>query len=189
MINQEKLNEILQKHSDWLDDIEGGVQADLRGANLRYVNLRYVNLRGANLIDAKLNGVYLHGANLSGANLRGVDLQFADLRGANLIYANLRHANLRHADLRSADLRGADLEDANLYGANLEGSRGIIHWQSPVGIKRACYSVKHDNCVMHKLGCFYGNTDKAVTAIREKYGDDSLYEQLLLLNTKALEEE
>jgi hypothetical protein len=39
---------------------------------------------------------------------------------------------------------------------------------------------------MHKLGCFWGNTDEAVKAIREKYGDDSLYEQLLLLNTKAL---
>jgi hypothetical protein len=138
-MNHLNRNRILQKHSDWLNDIKGGVKADLSGADLSDANLIGVNLRGADLEDANLYG-----------------------------------ANLNDADLENADLRCA---------------KGIIHWQSPVGIKRTCYSVKHDNCVMHKLGCFYGNTEKAVTAIRKKYGDNSMYEQLLLLNAKALQAE
>ena len=103
--------------------------------------------------------------------------------------ANLRYASLRYADLQGADLRGADLRDADLHGADLQGAKGAMQWQAPVGIKRICFSVKHDECVMHKLGCFWGDTEKAVTAIREKYGEDSLYEVFLLLQVKALEAE
>jgi hypothetical protein len=154
MVNQEQLNEILQKHKDWLNDIEGGVQADLRGADLSGCDLRFANLENS----------YLKGANLKGADLSCCDLTFANLRGANL-----RGVNLRDADLRS--------------------TKGVIQWQSPVGMKRICYSVKHNDCVMHNLGCFWGDTDKAVTAIREKYGDDSLYEKFLLMQVEALEEE
>jgi hypothetical protein len=147
VVNKKQLKEILQKHSNWLNHIEGGVQADLEGADLR------------------------------GANLRGMSLE----------RANLKDTNLRGADLRFASLHGADLEGANLYHAGLEDVKGLITWQSPVGIKRMCYSVKHDACIMHKLGCFWGDTDEAIEAIREKYGDNSMYEQLLLLNDKALE--
>lgn len=70
----EELAEVLEKHRLWLDDEEGGEQADLSGANLI-------------------------GANLSGANLSG-----ADLSGANLRDADLRDANLRDADLSGAYL-------------------------------------------------------------------------------------
>jgi hypothetical protein len=42
---------------------------------------------------------------------------------------------------------------------------------------------------MHKLGCFWGTTEQAIKAIRKKYGNDSMYEQLLVLNTQALEVE
>jgi hypothetical protein len=163
-MKQEKLNKILQKHNDWLNDIEGGAQADLEGADLENADLE-----GANLEDSYLKGANLKGANLSGANLIGACLGNADLSGANL---------------ENADLVYADLQNANLYN-----TKGFIQWQSPVGIRRICYTFKEDGCVMHKLGCFYGNTEKAVTAIRKKYGDGSMYEQLLLLNAKALEVE
>ena len=79
-MNQDELDAILQKHKLWLDDADGGIRADLKGANLR-------------------------GAGLWGAVLRGADLRGADLRGAEL-----RYANLSDADLRGADLRGADLD-------------------------------------------------------------------------------
>ena len=42
---------------------------------------------------------------------------------------------------------------------------------------------------MHKLGCFWGTTEQAVEAIREKCGNSSMYEQLLVLNAQALEVE
>ena len=121
------------------------------------------------------------GANLSGANLRAAVLIGADLWGANL-----RRANLSRADLESANLSRADLQSTDLRGADLKGANYILQWQSPQGFQRTCYSVKHDGYVMHKLGCFWGNTEQAVEAIREKYGNDSMYEELLVLNAKAL---
>jgi hypothetical protein len=163
-MKQQELNKILQKHSDWLDGIEGGVQADLKGANLANANLIAVNLRDANLM---------------GVNLRG-----ADLRSANLV-----NADLRGADLRDAYLNGVNLRGAYLNRVNLRGAEGIIQWQSPLGVKRICYSVKYDYCVMHKIGCFWGDTDEAVTAIRQKYGNDSMYEKFLLMQVEALEQE
>jgi len=84
-MNQDELDAILQKHKLWLDDADGGIRADLKGANLR-------------------------GAGLWGAVLRGADLRGADLRGADLRGADLRGADLSDADLRGADLRGADLD-------------------------------------------------------------------------------
>jgi uncharacterized protein YjbI with pentapeptide repeats len=183
-MNQEQLKEILQKHKDWLDDIEDCAKANLKGADLQFANLegadlRYFNLHGADLEDANLKGADLINANLVDANLRGADLKDANLYGADLKDANLRYVNLR----------GAKLKYAYLHGAYLSSTRGIIHWQSPLGEKRICYSVKHDDCVMHQLGCFWGDTDEAIEAIREKYGDDSLYEKFLLMQVEALEEE
>lgn len=83
----------------------------------------------------------------------------------------------------------ADLKGAYLEGANLSCATYVLQWQAPQGVRRTCYSVKHDKCVMHKLGCFWGTTEQAIKAIRKKYGNDSMYEQLLFLNTQALEVE
>jgi uncharacterized protein YjbI with pentapeptide repeats len=94
VVTKEQLAEILDKHQKWLNDEEGG--------------------ENANLSDA----------NLSGADLRDADLRYANLRCANLRGANLRDANLRDADLRYADLRCANLRDANLRDANLSGAVG-----------------------------------------------------------------
>lgn len=118
-------------------------------------------------------------APLAGAALFGVDFTGADLEGANLAGANLIGANLAGANLRDTYLRGADLC----------GAKGILQWQSPQGCRRVCYSVKHRNCVMHRLECFWGTTEEAVEAIRKKYGENSLYEKFLLLQAEALEKE
>ena len=101
-MNANELKNILKLHKKWLNDEEGGLKADLRGANLCGADLRRANLCGVNL---------------NGASLRGADLREATLRGA-ILY----RADLREADLREADLRGADLSGANLYGANLRGA-------------------------------------------------------------------
>jgi hypothetical protein len=138
-----------------------------KGAYLKYAKLSVSDLRGADL----------YGADLSGANLRD----------ANLIYTDLRDAILRCADLSGANLNGANLRGADLSGVNLSGAMGIMQWQAPQGEKRTCYSVKHANCVMHKLGCFWGDTDEAIKAIIKKYGENSLYEEFLLMQVKALE--
>jgi len=40
---------------------------------------------------------------------------------------------------------------------------------------------------MHQLGCFWGDTEQALKAIRGKYGIASLYERVLLLNEESLQ--
>ena len=101
-MTKQELQEILDKHKKWLNNEDGGENADLRGANLGGADLGGAYLRGANL-----GGAYLRGANLGGANLRG---------------ANLRGADLSNADLGGADLRGADLSNADLGGADIDYS-------------------------------------------------------------------
>ncbi len=89
-MNKEELKNILKKHKDWINGIDGGEKADLR----------YANLRGADLESADLRY----------ANLGRADLESADLRGADLGRANLRGANLRGVKLKSANLGGADID-------------------------------------------------------------------------------
>lgn len=113
-MKQEELNRILELHRKWFYDEEGGVRADLHGADLQDANLYGANLKDANL----------YGANLRGADLQDANLQDANLCGANLEDADLYHANLCYANLQGADLEGADLYHANLYHANLQGAKG-----------------------------------------------------------------
>ncbi len=74
-----EIAETVLLHGMWLRGEEGGVRADLRGANLR------------------------------GAELSGADLRAAELVGADLTSANLRRAELAAADLTRARLRGAQI--------------------------------------------------------------------------------
>ena len=159
-MKREDLQKILELHTLWLDNEEGGVRAYLQGANLRSANLQDANLRsanlqgaylqGANLRDANLQGAYLQGANLQYANLQGAYLQGAYLRGAylrgaKLQDANLRSANLQGAYLRGANLRGANLQDANLRSANLQGANlgganlgGVNYNDTTIGVSNLC---------------------------------------------------
>ena len=136
-MNANELKNILKLHKKWLNDEEGGLKADLRGADLYRADLREADLRRANLRGVNLNGVSLRGADFREANLRGAilyradlreadlreaDLSGADLSGANLYEANLRRANLYRADLCGAILCEADLREANLHGADLRGA-------------------------------------------------------------------
>ena len=111
-MNANELKNILKLHKKWLNNEEGGLKADLRGADLREADLR----------EADLSGADLSGANLYEANLRGANLYRADLCGAILCEADLREANLRGATLYRADFCGADIREATLHGADLRGA-------------------------------------------------------------------
>ena len=78
-MDSKKLQEILAKHTKWLNGEDSGECADLGRADLVDANLVGADLGRANLIGADLVG-----ANLRGANLVGADLRRADLRGADI---------------------------------------------------------------------------------------------------------
>jgi len=116
-MNRAKIKRILDLHKKWLNNEQGGVVADLHGADLCGADLKRADLSGADLRKANLCW-----ANLRGAELTEVDLSEVNLRGANLSDADLCRANLSGANLSGADLRRADLRGANLCGANLDFS-------------------------------------------------------------------
>lgn len=123
--------------------------------------------------NAIMLGANLIGANLIGANLRGAGLSDADLSGADLRGANLSGADLSGADLSDADLRGADL-----IGADLSDAENIKSFQCGE-YNRVSYVIKYKNKTMFKIGCFWGDANKAIIRIKEKYGEGSDYEKLI----------
>ena len=138
-ISKDELEEILEKHRKWLNNKDGGEQADLRSAVLNNANLQCTDLRCA--------------------DLRCADLRCADLSGANLQYAGLNNANLQYADLRCADLSEANLSDANLQDAdlfysNLKGAeRPWFVYMGSIGSRRAETLYFADYDIVH-CGCW-----------------------------------
>ena len=112
----------------------------------------------------------------------GADLRDADLRDAYLSDADLSGVNLSGANLSGADLSGADLRDADLSGA-----KNIKAFQCGE-CNRISFAIKWESEVMFKIGCFWGNTEKAILKVQEKYGENSYYEKLIKLYTEMLEE-
>lgn len=62
------LQEILRKHTLWLNGDPDGEKAILYGADLRRADLSGANLCRTNLYGANLSGANLYGTDLSGAN-------------------------------------------------------------------------------------------------------------------------
>ena len=93
-ISKDELNNILEKHTMWLNHEPGGERANLRGADLSGANLSLSDLGGANLTGADLRGADLIGADLIWADLTGADLRGANLSGTYLSEANLTEAKL-----------------------------------------------------------------------------------------------
>lgn len=126
---EQRLSEILKKHTKWLNGEPDGEQANFQGKNLQGINFQGANLQQANFRGADLWGANFQKANLCETNFQKAslcktnfqraELWEANLRGANLYGANLWKADLWEADLREADLWGADLWGASFQGANL----------------------------------------------------------------------
>ena len=125
-ISKDELNNILEKHTMWLNHEPGGERANLRGADLSGANLRGADLSGANLSLSDLGGANLTGADLRGADLIGADLIWADLTGA---------------DLRGANLSGTYLSEANLTEAKLDWPLVCPEKGSFIGYKKCRYNL------------------------------------------------
>jgi hypothetical protein len=76
-MKKNELDKILELHAKWLNEQDGGVEADLREADLRRADLRGADLRGADLREADLSRADLRGADLREADLSGADIDFS----------------------------------------------------------------------------------------------------------------
>ena len=99
---------------------------------------------------------------------------------AIMLGANLSGANLSGADLSGANLSGANLSCAGLSCAGLSCAENIKSFQCGE-YNRVSYAVKHENKTMFKIGCFWGSTEEAIAKAKEKYGEDSDYEKLIII--------
>ena len=59
----------------------------------------------------------------------------------------------------------------SLSEANLREVEVVIQWQAQVE-KRICYSVKHQNYVIHKLGCFWGCIKEGYSIPVKRHGHE-----------------
>lgn len=147
----QELQEILDKHSLWLQGNSQGVRANLSGVSLSGADLSRANLREANLSRANLYRTDLSEANLYGANLSRANLSRADLSGANLYKASLYGTDLSRVNLSGASLYGTSLSGANLSGADLSGTAlSYPIYQAYLGQ----YYI-HTNAEYIRIGCEY----------------------------------
>jgi hypothetical protein len=132
----EEIKHTLELHGKWLRGEDGGVRADLRGADLCRADLRGADLSRANLSKANLSGANLYGANLYGANL----------------YA--------------ANLSMANLSMANLSGADLSGAQNIMQFGPMPTSGRIVFAVRHDSGWMVQAGCFWGTLEELEAKVK-----------------------
>lgn len=83
------INQLLFKHSLWLDNDPNGVRLSLQSETLIDKSFSYADLRRADFRHAILTG-----ANMYHADLRGTDFRGADLRGVNLEKARIDETTL-----------------------------------------------------------------------------------------------
>jgi hypothetical protein len=90
----------------------------------------------------------------------------------------------RFEKLEILDLRNTQVTDTtpleglkSLGNLSLRNTPAVTSWLSPTD--RPCHSYPFRDTVYHKIGCFWGNTDKAVK-VQDKYGLNSAYENQVL---------
>lgn len=173
-MNQKEFDEILDKHKKWLFGEEGGIRADLYGANLSWAYLG-----GADLREADMRGAYLGGADLRGADLRGADLRGADLVGADLVGADLSEADLYGANLSGANMSEAKNTDECLWSITTTffplqcpESGSFIGWKTANGFivkLRITENAKRSSATSRKCRC----SEAEVLAIENEDGSNS----------------
>ena len=119
------LNEILDKHRKWLDDEKGGECADLSHSDLSRSDLRGADLSHSDLSYSNLHGADLRRSDLSGANIDcsewplwcGSLTAYVDDRIAiQLLYHTL--SVVQHSPYVSDELKRALLTPGNIDAAN-----------------------------------------------------------------------
>ncbi len=103
-MNQEELDEIIQRHDDFLAGVLGGLRA----------LVQYRDLSGLDMGKTDLSQ-----ADFTGSNLSKCDLSNGNFTGVVFFACDLRHANLEQSNFTNADFRGASVIGANFLGADL----------------------------------------------------------------------
>src|SRR5258706_4716075 len=116
--NGKSLADILEAHQRLFSGKDGGVRAELTGADLSHTDLSGTNLSGTILRNANLEGSDLRKAKLPGADLSGASLRQADLRNNAMTEAILPGADLTEAQASGVEFFRCDLSNVNFQRAH-----------------------------------------------------------------------
>lgn len=111
-----EIDKMIALHQKWLNNEEGGAQA-----NFSKLDLDGYDFRGVTLSRAYFRGCSLNGANFRGADLQGVDFSHAICNGTNFRDANLHKAIFNYTYLYGTIFVHANLSDA-LFDGYIEGN-------------------------------------------------------------------
>lgn len=189
-IYQKELDEIIEKHEEWIKDRSCGERMiiefrDLERSNFSKRNLKgailnYCNLQFANFIGTNLKGVELKGSDLMYCDLTGSDLSCSTLTNSNLVNSKMERTNLKDADLRftnlgNARLKGVNLTEALLYKTDLSYANidNMISCGNLGEHNRVVYYFYKENRI--KCGCFDGTLEEFESELLKKYKEDNNY--------------
>jgi len=120
---QVTLQELLENHNKWLEEInEGSIK---NGVRLNFNHFNEIHINSVNLSGLDLSLAIFVGAKISKSNLSEANLINTNFSGAELIEMNLSKANLFYANLSGTKMWGSNLSEANLSAANLSGANLI----------------------------------------------------------------
>ena len=105
--SQHELNEIMERHGNYLRGRRGGARAVVKFGDLS---------------DLNFSGKDLSQADFTGSSLARSDFSRSICSGTCFFSCDLRQADLTGATLSRADFRGAHLAGANLSGANMDSA-------------------------------------------------------------------
>lgn len=143
-LTQKEVNDIVAKHTLWLDDDTKGVMADFSYTVLESISMYGFNLRGATFEGAIINNADLsftiaNGANFNRAKLNNVSFYWAELQDAKFHKASIMHvmfslANLKRATFAHATLSLSTFSEAKLNGVDLTNTH-IEHENSFIRLR------------------------------------------------------
>lgn len=125
-ITEDKLDNILEAHREWLKDNSTGKRANLSNLDLRSMYLQGKDLTSVIIVNSDLSHANMSYINLTNAEVSNCDLYRTNLlrsnmAGIDLCESRLSYACLSYADLTKADLSHITFTDADLYKTNLTG--------------------------------------------------------------------
>lgn len=180
-MTQEQLNEILELHERWADNIACGRSGSDYGG------------KRANFKNEIIGGLDFSDKDLQGANFKDSCLRYCDFRGTNLQDANLKGADIRGSNFYMASLSGANTENVLYNYKTLFFALQCPKEGSFIGYKRASDMIvkllitedaKRSSATGRKCRCSKAKVlsittltdeDVGVTSVRSSFNPDFIY--------------
>lgn len=147
-LNQNILDDIIEKHQMYLKGQHGGARANIKYKNLSHLSFRARDLSQADFTGSAMIECDMSHSNFSGATFFACDLRNSDLRDSNLSRTDFRGSYLAGANLTDADLTEADFREGKIMTRGEQGELTDRKRSGGVGAKTILTGTKLKNTKM-----------------------------------------